>query len=177
MVKRANSQKKEQKEKKTMGNIRIKTEEKIQSLEEVKELRQSNVKHYKLKNGKYRAEVYAEPVHYYDDESKEYKDIDNTLKENGEWYENTSNNVKVKFGKNSNNEKMFVLEKGEYKVEWKLLGKKSKKAGNENRGSKAQLGNEKKANEKRRVVIKYEDVSENTDVEYEVKSDRIKENC
>ena len=47
MVKRANSQKKKQKEKKTMGNIRIKTEEKIQTLEEVKELRQSNVKHYK----------------------------------------------------------------------------------------------------------------------------------
>ena len=47
-------------------------------LYEVEELREENVKHYKLSDGTYKAVVYSSPVHY--KEAGEWKEIDNSIK-------------------------------------------------------------------------------------------------
>lgn len=50
----------------------------IGEVEEIIELREENVKHFRLADGTYEAVIYAEPVHR-QDENGEWQDIDNTL--------------------------------------------------------------------------------------------------
>jgi hypothetical protein len=55
------------------------------SIKEVEELREENVKHFEMPDGTFKAIVYSEPVHRKDADGK-WQDIDNTLsseKENG----------------------------------------------------------------------------------------------
>lgn len=65
---------------------------------EVKELRESHVKHFRLEDGSFIAAQYDVPVHYLDDNG-EWQDIDNTLSESGNEY--STKNARIFFGRTS----------------------------------------------------------------------------
>ena len=44
--------------------------------------------HYILNNGTAKTVITAEPTNYFDEETKEWKEVDNTLEDKGEVYEN-----------------------------------------------------------------------------------------
>ena len=104
-------------------------------LYEDKNRREANVKHFKMSDGSYQAQIYNQPVHYYRETERRFVTIDSTLcecpacqdkEDDFDGYENKRGNVRVKFGKHSKNGKIFALKKGEYGVECSLIGDESK---------------------------------------------------
>lgn len=81
---------------------------------EVKELRESNVKHFRLEDGSYIAAQYDVPVHYLDSNG-EWQDIDNTLSASGNEY--STSNARIKFAKKiTGNESIFTIHDGNRKI-------------------------------------------------------------
>ncbi len=153
-------------------------------LYEDKGKREANVKHYRMSDGSYEAEIYTEPVHYYDEKEGRYRSIDNTLsdcpkslekEDDFEGYENRSGEVRVKFGKRAKEEKLLVVRKGEYGVEWKLFeGNQRSETFND---SLAILPHKNETERKKLSdEIRYNDVATGTDLQYVISPTKIKEN-
>ena len=163
-----------------------KREEKAEVLFEDKTMREENVKHFRMSDGSYRAEIYNEPVHYYDETEGRYLTIDNTLcdcpacaEKEGDFdgYENRRGDVHVKFGKSAGSEKLFTLSKGNYGVEWKLLPSECGARAAALQDSEAILPHGKAAEAtKLSDEIRYNDVMRDTDLQYILTSTKIKEN-
>ncbi len=66
-------------------------------MKEVKSLRKGNEKHFSLDDGTYMVHLYNDDVHYKNND--EYIEIDNTIDEKDDYYENRNNDFKVKFSK------------------------------------------------------------------------------
>ena len=104
---------------KIMNEIKKAAESKI--LAEQKEKRDRNTKYFLTENHGGIAAVYPYPVHY--EENGEWKEIDNSLREENtgeEGYENKAACVKVKFAKHGDSPKMVTLKKGSHKLSWGL---------------------------------------------------------
>lgn len=102
-----------------MNEIKKAAESKI--LAEQKEKRDRNTKYFLTENHGGIAAVYPYPVHY--EENGEWKEIDNSLREENtgeEGYENKAACVKVKFAKHGDSPKMVTLKKGSHKLSWGL---------------------------------------------------------
>lgn len=94
---------------------------------ELKERREESIKHYLMSDGSIQAIVYAHPVHY-QDQTGEWKEIDNTLTEQREkrsdTYRNKANDLKVSFAGQSRpgaQESLVKLEKDGYIIGWKYI--------------------------------------------------------
>ena len=92
-------------------------------LTEVPELREENVKHFRLEDGTYLAAQYEQPVHYED--NGEWKDIDNTLSlqaaqdgEDVEGFENAENPINIKLAKHADSKKLVKMKQGQYQLSW-----------------------------------------------------------
>lgn len=145
---------------------------------EVKELRESNVKYFRLEDGSYIAAQYNVPVHYLDSNG-EWQDIDNTLTESGNEY--SIGNSRIKFAKKIvGNENLFTIHDGNKKISlsldnalMKTQGKIHNTASDNNSESKLQ---KMMTLDKLSSEIIYENILENTDLQYIVNSGNIKEN-
>ena len=149
--------------------------------------REENVKHFRMSDGSYRAQIFTEPVHYYDETEGKYLAIDNTLcdcpaclekEDDFDGYENRQSDVRVKFGKRTNG-KLFTLEKDGYKVEWKLLGKRDKRLLCDALNDSCAFlpnGKQRSAETKLSDEIRYNDIAPGTDLQYILSPKRIKEN-
>ena len=147
-------------------------------LYEVEELREENVKHFKLSDGSYVAAQYNYPVHY-DDGSGKLLDIDNALIESsGGVYANK--NARIKFAKKiTGNESLFTLHDGNTKLTLSLIGAKKGTKGVVTNGedSKEDTELQKMMNlENLSSSIIYDDILAGVDLEYVVESLNIKEN-
>ena len=146
---------------------------------EVTELREENVKHFRLADGSYVAAQYNYPVHY-TDENGEFIDIDNRLVESN--IEFTTNNSRVKFIKKiTGNGNIFTLHENNTKISMGLVGAEKKTKGvvtsthNSDDAIEDTLG--KLTNlENISSTILYEDILDGVDIEYIVHSLNIKEN-
>ena len=92
-------------------------------LGEAVEKRDKYTKHFIKDDLTYEAAVYPIAVHY--TENGSWKDIDNSLTDsvdesNDPVLENKNNDIKVKFAKNSNSNKLVSIKKDEYKLSWNL---------------------------------------------------------
>ena len=102
------------------------THQDIMGVEEIQEKRGLCCKHYRVGAGKACAVYFNEPVHYYDEDSKELKEIDNTIRRieqaEGEkgGYENASGEVKIRFARSIGDAAFLTLEKGMHKMSWRL---------------------------------------------------------
>ena len=147
-------------------------------LYEAEELREENVKHFKLSDGSYVAAQYNYPVHY-DDGSGKLLDINNALNEaSGGVYANE--NARIKFAKKiTGNSSLFTLHDGSTKLTMSLNGAK--------KGTKGAVTNgedNKETTELQKMMnlenlssnIVYADILDGVDVEYELHSLNIKEN-
>ncbi|MBE6644827.1 MAG: RHS repeat protein, partial [Ruminococcaceae bacterium] len=145
---------------------------------EVEELREENVKHFKLSDGSYVAAQYTYPVHY-DGGNGKLLDIDNSLREaSGGVFANE--NARIKFAKKiTGNGSLFTLHDGSKKIELSLDGAKKGTAGSVTNGEDAEDATElqKMMNlEKLSSSVVYKDILDGVDVEYVVQSLNIKEN-
>ena len=95
--------------------------------EEAIERREENIKHFRLSPGRYQAVVYAEPVHYKEEGSDEWKDIDNNLddatNESGQAVlRNRANKLRVELSKSADSGRLARIEEGGRVLEWSLDG-------------------------------------------------------
>ena len=179
-------------------------ESEIVTVREDESLREENVKHFDIGGGVYRAVSYSYPVHRKDSEGK-WQDIDNTLTlqtaDKKSSYKTAD--LRLEFAQAfSKNEKIFTLSENGYSLSMTLTAEdnnnnlvqraigssnnnitaKSASVENHKVRSKTFLGedveeqieNAVKIDNKTRV--KYEDVSENVDIEYIIEYNDIKEN-
>ena len=145
---------------------------------EVTELREENVKHFRLEDGSYVAAQYNYPVHYAD-ANGQLIDIDNRLTESGS--ELSTGNSRIKFVKKiTGNGNIFTLHENNTKITMGLVGAEKKTEGvainnNSDKNIESTLG--KMTNlENISSTIRYEDILDGVDIEYVVHSLNIKEN-
>ena len=151
----------------------------IPEIYEVTELREENVKHFRLEDGSYVAAQYNYPVHYTDENGK-FEDIDNRLVESGSEF--STGNSRVKFIKKiTGNGNIFTIHENNTKITMGLVGAEKKTKGvvtgsnNSDDAIDDALG--KMTNlENLSSTIRYEDILDGVDIEYLVHSMNIKEN-
>lgn len=138
-------------------------------MDEIKSRRGRRSKVYSIGCKKMMAEFYVDPVHYYDAEKGEYKEIDNRFIDDGEVLETRANTFKSRFNKHLRDGKVFEMEKDLCKVGLKSLD-----------AAKCGVCNLEVCEcaegicDCNKVLVK--NVSDNTDIEYVVDGERIKEN-
>ena len=141
------------------------------------ELREENVKHFRLSDGSYLAAQYNSPVHVLD-EYGQWQDIDNSLSESGGEYSNAS--ASVKFAKKiTGNHTLFTLHDGDTKITLSLIDAVKGTVGSVKNNSDAEETTklQKMINlEKLSSSIMYKDILDGTDLEYVVYSKNVKEN-
>lgn len=153
---------------------------------EVEELREENVKHFEMTDGTYKAVVYSDAVHRKDADGV-WQDIDNTLeavKENGNTNYKTSDG-RIKFSKNIKNGKIFDLSENGYKISLSLSNKSLKDSNADVKNHKAKgsvsiFDSEEEQLEKLKNVdnltkVRYNNIEDGIDLEYEIYSNNLKE--
>lgn len=158
------------------------------SVEEMEELREENVKHFDMGDGTYKVIVYSEPVHRKDSEGK-WQDIDNTLKEtdNNGNVDYATGDGRIKFSGKINNGsgKIFELSENGYKISFSYTNKNVKTASADIENHKTEKSTsifdsseerfEKLSRVDNLTRVRYNDIEKNTDIEYEIYSNNIKE--
>ena len=161
----------------------VKKEAKI--LFEEKSLRAPNVKHYKISDGSFRAEIFNEPVHFYDESEGRFRSIDNTLcdcpacvdkSDDFDGYENKIGDVHVKFAKRVDDKVLFSVTSGNYGVKCSLYHDEFQTENYAQKNCNVVLPNADKPERKLSDEIRYNDAFTDTDLQYIFSSGRIKEN-
>lgn len=155
---------------------------------EITERRDEAEKHFRLSDGTYIAVQYNIPVHY-QNEDFEWVDIDNTLNyqcatdsEDFVGYESI-NEARVKFANNTSSSKTVSIKNGDYKISWGMI--------DANKGKVAIVTNPEEMVDTDPNVTTYEELStltklvskvmyadayDNTDIEYVLLGNTVKEN-
>ena len=151
------------------------TKEDVFVLEENKALREENVKHFKLSDGTTRAVIYAQAVHYKDDDGN-WIDIDNALALNGSEY-STNNKSNIKFANKSGSNGLISIKEGDYKIDFTPLNtnKVSVVIENPQENNSRKFEDISKLNSMVSKAV-YEDIYDGIDVEYILVGNNIKEN-
>ncbi len=144
-------------------------------LEENKELRDENIKHFKLSDGTTKAVVYSQAVHYLD-ENGNWIDIDNALTLNGSEY-SSNNKQTVKFANKSGSNGLVSIKDGDYKIDFTPLNTNKVKVEIEN----PQKNNSRKFEDMSQLdnlISKaiYKNIYDKTDIEYILIGNNLKEN-
>ena len=129
---------------------------------EIKEKRETNVKHYKQKNGEIIAKIYSDSVNYYNKNENRYRQIDNHFKETKTNYQTKYNAFKVKIPKQINR-KIYSIEKDDSLIEIDYDTK--------NNQIEIQKGKEK--NESKAII---KQIEENANLEINLKGNKVKSN-
>ena len=145
--------------------------------------REENVKHFRMSDGSYKAAQYDVPVHFM--LNGEWTDYDNTLTEvDADDEENENKLVKnkdlknaladytVRLSKKTNGKKFVRIEKDGYKLSWYYTNAKKSTA----QIAEVVADDDDTTLEKLSSKVTYEDVYKNTDFEYIVSSNSLKEN-
>ncbi len=156
-----------------------------ETIVEIEEKREQNVKHFLLPDGSYEAVVYTDAVHRKDENGK-WVDIDNRLYEDNK-HGYITEDERIIFNKkvNKNNREIFSLSENGYKISFSTLDDDIKNVN-------AKLSNHtqkytpdpndtvteqyKKIKEiDNATIINYKNIKKNTSYEYEIKADYVKE--
>ena len=152
---------------------------------EEKSLRAPNVKRYKMSDGSFRAEIFNEPVHFYDESEGRFRSIDNTLcdcpacedkSDDFDGYENKIGDVHVKFAKRVDDKVLFSVTSGNYGVKCSLYHDEFQTENYAQKNCNVVLPNADKPEKKLSDEIRYNDAFTDTDLQYIFSSGRIKEN-
>ena len=137
---------------------------KLKNVGEVNELRTEYSKTYIKDNGMYETEYFLEKVHFINGNILE--EIDNTLKQVGEYYQNTLNKFSIKLPNvmNKNNKIELSHNDNSIYMYYDSIGYSASLSSQYNRTTK---------NLKDKI---YYNVSDNISLEYEVSQDKVKEN-
>ncbi len=140
---------------------------------ELSDLRDENTKYFRLTDGTTVAAIYDSPVHRMDAAGK-WQNIDNSLSDTGNEYENQSGFMRVKFSKKPKNGKLYTLKAEDGQIKWSLLGAvdESKSAKLSQRLEKSSKLSVKSTSES----ITYEDILPGVTLQYWITESGIKEN-
>lgn len=164
---------------------------------EEKDLRDAYSKKFKMSDGTTQSVKFKEPIHYFNADEGKYRGIDNTLELKdadatfqSAGYQTQYNDFTVRFSANVNSRSLMHLIKGNRSIEFRLLGiddyedTKKKKQTKLNHSSEvihaAKINNGTKTNmefaEKLSDEIFYKDIFSNTDLQYKMNGNSVKEN-
>jgi len=85
---------------------------------ELEEKREENTKYFLKDDGTYEAILYEEPIHYL--KNGKWVDINNSLHDKGNYYENKENEFTVRIGKNASDKELISVSKDKYKIWWNI---------------------------------------------------------
>lgn len=145
-------------------------------LYEVEEKRGEHTKVYKKSDGTYTAVMTEEPLHYLDE--GEWKEIDNSMILNGNIYTNLNNLFNVELPKNIDENKELTVEKDGYELSFSVNDIENSSAVVENNiaASDTEIESADKAISQTQSLITYSDIAENTNLQYVITPNSIKEN-
>lgn len=150
--------------------IEIPQEEKeAEIVNEIEERREENVKHFRMSDGSVMAAVYPEAVHK--EENGKFVDIDNTLVEDGDSYQNANGIMDIRFSKKPKQNKMVQLRLENYEISFGIEKAKNKSIKIKEQG---------KAKSKQEVVKNssaaiYPEVFSGIDLVYDLTGAKLKE--
>ena len=153
-------------------------------VKEFKEYTNAHSRHYKLNNGTAKSVYSNAPANYYDAAEGSWKAIDNSLRETADGYETAGGKYKTELSKPEKGKKVRLTTDG-IAVSWEYLGRQNTQA-----GATAMALSERQAEE---TVLRigdaqegelkntdglavYEDADKDTDIEYIVQGNGLKEN-
>jgi len=160
--------------------------------------REECAKHFRMSDGTYKAYFYGSPVHYYDETTNCFEEIDNTLElsadsestGNFECYQNKRSALKVQFARNSNCASLMAMAKGEHKLAWKFVGRNAEQVACEGQiveceqSEQTERGLAKSSESRAEDVtvcnanseIRYNNIEPNIDIQYILNGAGVKEN-
>ena len=137
---------------------------------EVEEKKNEYVSTYLLNDGTYEQIITSEASNYYDEEEKKYKSIDNELFLDGDVYKNKEGKYRFEILKPEKGNNVKISKK-DSSISWEYLGKKNSR--NELvLNQKLDIKNNNKKNSK----VRYENIEVDSDIEYVLSGNNIKEN-
>lgn len=145
-------------------------------LYEVEEKRDEHTKVYKKSDGTYTAVMTEEPLHYLDEGV--WKEIDNSMILNGNIYTNLNNLFNVELPKNIDGNKELTVEKDGYELSFSIDDVKNSSAVVENNivTSDTEIADADSAIAQTQSSVTYSNIADNTDLQYIVAPNSIKEN-
>ncbi len=157
----------------TSSNTETSSQEIVDSsddiLYEIESRREESVKHFKLRDGSVVAAIYPDVVHKLNEEG-ELVDIDNTLGENGDVFENTDGLFDISFAKKPKSNKMVEIEYGEYSISFGIENIKDTNANVKN------VAKTKKSTlHKTTSQARYDDAFTGIDLVYDLSGSKLKE--
>ncbi|MBU1020415.1 MAG: DNRLRE domain-containing protein, partial [Firmicutes bacterium] len=132
--------------------------------------RTANEKHFRKLDGTYEVAIYDNSVHYYEDGN--WKDIDNSLNDNGNYLENKNNSFKTIFPKNLSENKTIGIKSKDYSIDWKVLDISSSSAEYNNAEKKQSLSSELTGINQ---SVIYKNVRNQVDLQYVLQGSDVKE--
>ena len=146
----------------------------IKRIEEIPEQRGTNFKVFRMDDGSEQAIFSPHTMHVFDDETHTFEEIENTITEDadGKHFTSGKNRFVAKFSREENNDNIFSIEQGMHKVS--VYAKKNAK--NKNKGIIPILNKSTNRNLCASDIITFTDIEPDTDYEYSIKGDGVKEN-
>jgi len=171
----------------SFADDKVETEEtnEITAVEELEEKRTADSKHFLMSDQTVKAIIYNEPVHYL--ENGTWKDIDNTLEyekaaesDDVNGYKTKSGPFDVKFAKKANSSKLVTIKQDKYSLSWDLKNKSKVSSLMNN----AEIVKQKTSNDdvieasvaNTSQIVNYNNITDNTDLQYVVNGNGLKEN-
>ena len=164
--------------------LEINDEEEPYILSENVSKRRENLKEYIMSDGSIKVQQYAERIHYLD--NGEYKEIDNALIETEDGYINSANSFRVNINKSqSAKENIIEIRDGAYSISFDLIDKNANATQTITTDAVKTTTSidylAKKLTQPEAVKtttgkVKFTNIKNNVDIEYEVKNNGIKEN-
>lgn len=155
-----------------------------QYIYEDKDKRTLSARCYKNSKGKWKRQICGSPIHYFNISENRLRRIDNTLERQSNrisendfiGYENKYNSFKVRFAENIADSNIMRVEKNGYEMYLKLLDRNTDESSYTiHKNILASIIPNKKF-DGLSSEIKYDEVYDNVDFEYELNSNKIKEN-
>lgn len=152
--------------------------EEPQIVEEIVSMREANVKHFLMSDGTYMAAEYDAPVHYF--ESGQWVDIDNTLIETENGFQNKANDFHVTFSSGVLGNKLVEVSRDGYSVSWKYMPSLGTSLSNISAKRKAQFSSPEETSDSSilsrvRSTLSYEDIESDMDLTYTLGGNYLKE--
>ena len=141
---------------------------------EILDLRENNRKVFRMSDGTEQAVFYPETVHVFNDDTKTFDDVDNTIveAEDGRHFVSGKNHFIAKFSKEEENDELFSIESGMHRVT--VSAKKNKK--HKNHGVKPYVHQKNIEGLERTDMLVFEGIHDGADYEYSVTGNGVKEN-
>ena len=157
----------------------VNTEETIKAsfeVEEIPEMRKENKKVFRMSDGTEKAVFYPEALHVYDEKTKSFEKIDNSLveEEDGRHFRNRKGNFTARFSKEEENDELFSIEKGGHKLT--VFARKNKKQMNHGVIPDVRRKNHATVEaEEEKDVVCFAGAIDGSDLEYSITGNGIKE--